>query len=188
MLNGIVALHGTGTPPVTNSYESIATVTVGAGGASTMDFTSIGSGYKHLQLRMITRNTGAFNSFDPTFLRFNSDSGNNYGVHYLVGGGASAVAGASTGIAQTWAGITNYGNTTASTYSAQIIDILDYSNTSKNKTIRILSGVDCNGSGEVWFSSGLWQSTSAITSISVIARSAGVFAQYSQAALYGIRG
>lgn len=169
------------------AYDALATVTVPSGGAATIDFAGIPTGYKHLQIRMLTRNTGAFNSFDPTYIRFNGDSGTTYASHYLVGGGSSAVAGAVTSTNQMFAGITNYGNTTANVFSTQIIDILDYGNVSKNKTIRALSGVDCNGSGEIWFSSGLWQSTSAVTSISIIARTAGVFAQYSQFALYGVR-
>lgn len=171
------------------SYDALATVTVPSGGAATIDFAGIPTGYRHLQLRMLTRNTGAFNSFDPTYIRFNGDSGTTYSAHYMAGngGGGTPGAGSATSTNQMWAGLTNYGNTTANVFSTQIIDILDYANTSKNKTIRVLSGVDCNGSGEVWYASGLWQSTSAVTSISVIARAAGVFSQYSNVALYGIK-
>ena len=41
--------------PVLNSYESIATVTVGAGGTSTITFSSIPTGYTHLQIRGIAQ-------------------------------------------------------------------------------------------------------------------------------------
>ena len=37
------------------SYESIATVTVGSGGAASVEFTSIPSTYTHLQIRAIVR-------------------------------------------------------------------------------------------------------------------------------------
>ena len=36
---------------VTNSYESIATVTVGSGGSSSLTFSSIPATYTHLQIR-----------------------------------------------------------------------------------------------------------------------------------------
>ena len=59
MLNNIVALLGNGAAAGGGtSYESIATVTVGAGGSSSISFTSIPSTYKHLQIRAITRDTG----------------------------------------------------------------------------------------------------------------------------------
>jgi hypothetical protein len=68
------------------------------------------------------------------------------------------------------------------------MDILDYANTSKNKTIRMLSGNDRNGSGDIILISGLWASTSAINQIDLRLESAANFAQYSQFALYGIKG
>ena len=55
----------------TNSYESIQTVTVGSGGQSTISFTSIPSTYKHLQIRMLARATGAST---VGLIRFNSDA------------------------------------------------------------------------------------------------------------------
>jgi hypothetical protein len=65
------------------------------------------------------------------------------------------------------------------------MDILDYANTNKFKTTRTLEGYDANGSGNVSLTSGLWQSTSAINSITITA--VGTFNQYSQFALYGVK-
>jgi len=70
-------------------------------------------------------------------------------------------------------------------FNGFVIDILDYSNTSKYKTTRELSGQDRNGSGEIALWSGNWRSTLAITSIEF---SNGTFDQYSSFALYGIKG
>ena len=67
------------------------------------------------------------------------------------------------------------------------MDIVDYSSSTKNKVARILEGFDANGSGEVYFYSNLWMSTNKITSIKVTAQGAN-FGQYTQAALYGIKG
>jgi hypothetical protein len=73
----------------------------------------------------------------------------------------------------------------ASIFGAGIVDILDYANTNKYKTLRALAGVDFNGSGRVGLTSGLWQSTSAINAITLEGSS---FVQYSSFALYGIKG
>jgi hypothetical protein len=166
------------------AYDSIATVTVGSGGSSTIDFTSIPSTYTHLQLRYITRNAAVT---DTTLIRFNSDTGSNYAFHMLRGDGSSATSIA--GISQTRSELpfTSYSGTTANVFGAGVIDILDYANTSKYKTARTLGGADLNGSGAINFVSSLWQSTSAVSSISIFA-STGSIAQYSQFALYGIKG
>ena len=72
-------------------------------------------------------------------------------------------------------------------YNGLIIDILDYKDTNKYKTLRGLGGNDANGSGYVSFNSGSWRSTSAITSIKLYPDT-GSFNTYSHFALYGIKG
>jgi len=171
-----------------NFMEPIATTLVESTSVNSITFNDIPQGYKHLQIRWTARNNAAFNSFDPSLIRFNSDASNNYTAHYLTGNGSSANAGASTSINYGWIGLTNYGNTTASVFSVGVTDILDYSNTNKFKTIRALSGADCNGSGEAFFSSSLWQSTNAISSITLYSNGNGNFVQHSRFSLYGIKG
>lgn len=167
-------------PRVTTSFESIATVTVGSGGAATATFSSIPSDYTHLQIRTFTRNTS-----DQYYIRIrvNSDSGSNYANHRLSGNGTAASAASNT--SDTYAYL--YPQTaTATTFGGGVIDILDYKNANKYKTFRALGGYDQNGDGRIELNSGLWMSTSAITSI-VLDAFAGNFAQYSSFALYGIR-
>jgi hypothetical protein len=78
----------------------------------------------------------------------------------------------------------------ASIFGSGVVDILDYKNTNKNKTIRSIGGYDINGSGSGYaytsFYSGNWRSTSAVTSIT-FTMVAGDYAQYSSFALYGIK-
>jgi len=168
-------------------FESIATVSVGSGGSTSIDFTSISSTYTHLQLRYIARVTDTPNAFDINFIRFNSDTGSNYAYHYLTGTGSAANAGAGVSQTSTWGGIWPYNGTTASAFGAGVIDILDYANTNKYKTIRVLSGSDVNGAGEMFYNSGLWMSSSAITSINIKPVGTKTYSQYSHFALYGIR-
>lgn len=187
MLNSIVGVLGNGV--VAGDYESISTVTVGAGGSASITFSSIPSTYKHLQIRGIFRPTAGTNPPYNTFINLNSDTGSNYAGHLLRGDGASATAVAATSIT---AGRLAYGlasNSLTNTFATMVIDILDYADTNKYKTMRTLGGWDANGSGWITFVSSLWQSTSAVNSISInVSESSGNLAQYSSFALYGIKG
>ena len=162
---------------VPTSFEKIATVTVGSGGASDVEFTSIGTDWIHLQIRGLLKvNSGALN---PK-LQFNNDTANNYRSHEIYGTGSSANA-QDLGLAN-YIGL-NYQTTQ---WGALIVDILDYKSTNKNKTTRQLGGADTNGGGVVSFGSGLWFKTpEAITSIKLTF--VNPLVQYSYIALYGIK-
>jgi hypothetical protein len=174
------------TAPAT-AYESIATVTVGSGGAANVEFTSIPATYTHLQIRLIGRSDRAAN-LDSLRLQANSDTASNYAEHGLYGDGASA--GAFAGTSQTYMQFYRIAgaNAGANIFGAIYIDILDYANTNKFKTARSIGGADNNGSGEIYLMSGLWRSTSAITSLKLLPGVGTNFTQYSQFALYGIKG
>lgn len=194
MLNGIVALHSAGTPAVTNSYESIATVTVGSGGSSSVGFSSIPSTYKHLQLRIFGRGNSSSADRVSITVKVNSDTGTNYANHALGGDGSSAFAAAASsqgvGVNNYMAGISAIVGSTgaANAFGASIVDILDYANTNKYKTFRSLAGQDQNStSGRIALVSGLWQNTAAITTLDLNLES-GLWGQYSVIALYGIKG
>lgn len=169
------------------AYDSIATTTVGAGGATDITFSSIPATYTHLQIRLIGRSNRAAN-LDSLRLQVNSDTASNYAEHGLYGDGASAGAFAGTSQAYIQFYRIAGANAGASTFGAIYIDILDYANTSKFKTARSIGGADNNGSGEIYLTSGLWSSTSAITSLKLYPGVGTNFTQYSHFALYGIRG
>jgi len=179
-LLGIIASQNY--PRITGSYESIATVTVGGGGSASISFTSIPATFTHLQIRAISRNTTSNNQSSK--LIFNSDSGSNYSYHRLYGTGSGTGADATANASGVLIAVeTN----TSSTFGASVIDVLDYQNTSKYKTTRSLTGWENNSDGRLFFLSGNWRSTSAITSITITPES-NSFAEYSHFALYGIKG
>jgi hypothetical protein len=184
---GILASSISGSKIATGSYESIATVTVGAGGSSSISFSSIPSTYSHLQIRGISRSTFSNAGGDYLALTFNSDTGANYAQHQIGGNGTSVGAAAYTsqnsGYIQRGTAALNLSNT----FGAFIFDVLDYTNTNKYKTVRNLGGYEDNTNGTIYLASDLWMSTSAITSLS-LAPSTGNFSQYSHFALYGIKG
>ena len=167
---------------ITNSYESIATYTVGSTAQSTITFSSIPSTYKHLQLR------ASHKSSSPVWatMNLNSDStASNYASHRLEGTDNSVIAESFTSSQQ------NKVFTTYPFFGASVIDFLNYQSTNTYKTVRGLHGWVGDGvggnNGEVNFMSLVWMNTSAINSIS-INLSGQTFQQYSHFALYGIRG
>jgi hypothetical protein len=177
MLNNIAAITNSGALPAVGDYESIATVS--PSGSSTVDFTSISSTYKHLQIRYATKGTS-----NGTGMRFraNSDTASNYYIHYLYGDG-SAPGALAQGPATS--GVVGEVTSTANVQSVGVIDILDYTSTNKNKTVRSFFGYDNNGSGTVYLNSVLWSATpAAINSISIFTSAGTLTGTFS---LYGIK-
>jgi len=164
------------------AYDSIATTTLSTATAS-ITFSSIPATYTHLQIRAIAQNSSS-NTYSN--MRFNSDTATNYNNHYLDGNSSTATAGSNVSDNKLYFGYITI-STNTNMFGVMVVDILDYANTNKYKTIRLLTGKDMNGSGVVELGSGAWRNTNAITDITIIP-SAGNFAQYSSFALYGIKG
>lgn len=166
-------------------FESISTVSVGSGGSASISFSSIPTTYKHLQIRWIAKdNRGA--TADSSLITLNSDTNNsNYHTHRFIGYSGGALS-QDFGNSREQGGVN--GTSSGSDFGAAIIDILDYANTNKYKTVRGLSGVENNSAGEVGVYSTLWMNTSAITSLTLAPANGSSFNQYSHFALYGIKG
>lgn len=171
-----------------SSFDSIATATVSSP-TGTVTFSGIPQTYTHLQLRMVSRDTGSDVNGSPIYMYFNSDtSSSNYADHTIYGDGSAV----------TVVGYQNFGgyillnrftnpSYNASIFGALVVDILDYRNTNKNKTVRSFGGYDVNGSGgRSYLTSGLWVNTSAITSLTLNYNNAAL-ATNSTYALYGIK-
>jgi hypothetical protein len=174
-------------PP--SAFDSLATVSVGTA-TNTVTFSSIPSTYTHLQIRYIARSARTTDIGATMLTRFNSDSGNNYAYHMMYGNGVTAGAynGSTTNFMRSYS-VSSSSASNTQIYGAGVIDILDYANTSKYKTLRHLGGYDRNGSGELNLASGLWQSTSAISTITLTLNEATAnYEPNSQFALYGIKG
>jgi hypothetical protein len=166
-----------------SGFDSIATYTVAASETS-ISFTSIASTYKSLQIRYLAKRNDALNT-STCAVQFNSDTAANY-VHHELNGNGTAVAASNNTARTNIASQYVTGTTPTNTMGVGIIDILDYTSTTKNKTVRSFSGGDVNGTGGiVVLGSGLWLSTSAITSITLLVGSNWV--NGSTFSLYGIR-
>ena len=176
----------------TTAYESIATTTLGSS-ASSVTFSSIPATFTHLQLRVLGRTDRAGSAYDAFLIKVNNDAtAANYTYHYIEGQGATPTAGQENG---TYGGAVVYRlpgtSATASIFGATITDILDYRNTNKYTTLRSLGGFDNNSAspaGDIYYGSNLWLNTDAITSLVIVPRTGTNFVQYTQFALYGIKG
>jgi len=188
---GILSAAGAGVVP--GDYELISTTILGSTTPTvTFSTSTLGTDYKHLQIRAVVQQhiniSGTYGG--SVILRMNSDTGNNYAYHYLRGDGSNA---ASANVSSTDRIAINripYANPRNDKYGALVLDVLDFASTTKTKTSRILAGVPFAGADASWITltSGLWNSTAAITSISLTVGAYDGFYAGSRFSLYGIRG
>ena len=174
----------------TGAYDALATVNLSANTTS-VTFSGIPTGYKHLQLRLFARTDRASN-LDGVKINFNGDTAANYSFHLVYGEGASAGAGAISGASGTYGFLGNIAGASQTTgvFGTAVVDILEYGNTNTYKTVRSLCGDDNNSGvnyGFISLSSSNWRSTSAVTSITLDQESGSNFVQYSSFALYGVK-
>ena len=188
MLNTVLGSFSSGVAAATASYESIASAT-GTGSSATITFSAIPATYTHLQVRYNARDAAALNA-EVVVLRFNGVTGTSYASHALQGNGSTATTvqtASANGINRNFQIAS--ANATANIMGVGIIDILDYASTTKTKTIKAIAGVDLNSAttdAQIRLSSGLFNSTNAITSISFVAPAN--FTTSTTFALYGIKG
>jgi hypothetical protein len=165
------------------TFVKIATVTVGAGGAANMEFTSIPSTYTDLVLKLSGRDgaSAVFHNIQTTF----NNSATSYSSRDVYGNGSAtgSEVGATTWLQGMYA---NGATATASTFSNSEMYIPNYAG-STNKSVSIDAVVENNATSALdilW--AGLWSNTAAITSIKLTPADSASFVQYSTATLYGI--
>ena len=173
--------------PGVDEMDLIERVVVGSGGISAIEFINIPQTYQHLQIRAVSRlGAGSDTGVANHKFRLNDISTSTYAWHQLYGNGSSALANGGAnqnGIESVFRSM-GY-NTAANIFAPNILNILDYTNTSKNTVVTSTNGGDLNGSGILLLSSGLFVNTSAITKISITHPS--IVGQYSTISLYGVK-
>ena len=166
-----------------SDIDLISTQIIGSA-VTSLTFSSIPAGYKHLQIRVVSNVQN-----DLTF-RFNGDSGGNYSYHYNYANlsGNNFATGAA---ANATYGYMGYVNSSSSTVQASfIMDIVDAFSTSKFKTARTLSSTvpDTANARFIMLNSSMWRSTAAINSINIFTSPTSNLNSGSRFSLYGIRG
>lgn len=165
------------------TFIKIATVELGAGGASTIDFTSISATWTDLVIKISAR-TNRTLEVDGIKLSFNSDTNAaNYSGKRLYGTGTS------TGTDSVWYAMPfmSAANATSSCFSNTEIVIPNYAGSTQKRWS--IDGVGENNGTTTYLGlgTGLWTGTAAITSVSIIPEVGTTILQYSSATLYGIK-
>lgn len=162
--------------PAGNTYEAIATTTLGSA-ASSVTFSSISGTYTDLVV-VVNGLTASSNAVGIE-MTFNGTGSSNRSYTRLQGDGTSATS------------FRNFPNDPAigvignSEGANIIVNIMNYANTTTNKTILSRYNSLDSGDGRVGAYVSMWASTSAITSIT-IAPNAINWASGSTFSLYGI--
>lgn len=162
----------------------VSTVTVGAGGAASIDFTGIAGTATDLLLVISGRSQNSVVP-DSIYATVNGNS-SGYANRYLSGNGSVT----NSGTYGTSGLILNGGlagnSTTSNTFSNASIYIPNYSG-STAKSFSLDAVIENNATeGRLNIQAGSWSGTSAITSIQLYCGGGGNIAQYSTASLYTI--
>jgi hypothetical protein len=169
------------------TMTKLSTVTVGAGGSATINFTNIPQTYTDLKL-VISARTNVDNWNDNSIVRFNSDSGNSYS-NRRVNASGSTVESSSNTLQDGFYYLNFNGSTaTSNTFCNNEMYIPNYTS-GNQKSFSIERVVENNVSAEnlVSLIAGIWTGTAAITSISIAPYYGTLFSQHSTATLYGIK-
>jgi hypothetical protein len=182
---------GSASTVVINSFESIASTSL-TSATSSIVFSSIPTNFTHLQIRGIVRLTAATNQKTPAIRMNGASALGSYRTHTLISK-ASTPSSYETGpttMLEFYEGPA--GSQASGVFGAVIIDILDYRNTNKNKVAKITYGMDnanANGSNTISVFTGVYNSTSAITEVSLIEQGGtDNYAVGTTWSLYGIKG
>lgn len=162
--------------------EPIASILVGSGGQATISFTNIPQGYKHLQIRGIAKTAQYGTSDHYGIVKFN-DTDLTY-IHIMSGSGSAVTAENASGVGRQMlipmSEITPFG--------VFVMDILDYANTTKNKTVKTFAGYEKNGGGNIGMYSGFLANTAPIKSLTFYTNGNNGYKENTRFSLYGIRG
>jgi len=169
-----------GTYAAANTYVPIFTNTLVSAQASVI-FSSIPSTYTDLVL--VINCAGSTTAVDALLRVGNGsvDTGSNYTATYLYGNGTAA--GSYRFTSNTYLYLASYAATTTTFESVFITHLMNYANTTTNKSVLVRANTT---SRDAEVGAGLWRSTSAIDTISVI-RGSGNFVTGSTFSLYGIK-
>ena len=170
------------------TYQKIASVTVGSGGASNIDFTNIPATYNDLSIVYSLRGANA-NTMSYVNINLNNST-SGYSNRSIFGTSTVMYTYTYNTLQYLWGGIHQGGSTTSNTFGNGQIYIPQYASTSTAKSLIIDQVSENNAtSADAAFAlinGGLWNNTAAITSVK-LTNELGNWVQHSTATLYGIK-
>jgi hypothetical protein len=174
-----------------NTFELIASSTVGAGGAANITFSTIPATFTDLVVKWSLRSTSTSGNLEYVQLRFNGSSAANYTSRSVYGAGSTVASGTRSAQTELWTGVNSFtannANDTASTFSNAEIVIPNYAgSTQKSVSVDAVAENNSATTNQLGLTAGIWTLTSAITSIALFPLS-GNWVQHSTAYLYGVK-
>jgi len=171
-----------------SAYDLLETTTL-ATSASSVTFSGLGSysDYAHLQIRGVFKlAVGTLGAFD-LYTTLNNDTSGVYATHRLFGNGTAVTSNSSTGLSNfTFTDVVPRASASEG-FGVGIMDILDFSSTNKQTTIRFLAGAVTSEEKTVGLFSGLYNSTSAVTQASLFIPGSNLETG-SRFSIYGLKG
>ena len=178
--------------PFTSAMELLDTQVLSSSAANiTFDnLDTLAAGYKHLQIRVLSRDTRAISGTNNVLMTFNGDTTSAYRqLHVLKGDGSNVSSYAEPQSSSIIPFASPSANDTANAFTAAVIDLLDAFNSNKYTTSRTLRGTNVAAAyaTQVALASGLWMNTQELTEIRLEPISAN-FAIGSRFSIYGVKG
>jgi hypothetical protein len=169
-----------------NTFELIASATVGSGGQADITFNTIQANWTDLCIKVSGRTNFATNSVAYAAITQINGSSSGLSVRYLLGDGSGTPASGTDSTNGVYGAISTNGNT-ASTFGSCEFYIPNYAG-STQKSISVDAVSENNATfAEAWLGAGLWTGTSAITSIKLTPLQGTLFQQYTTAYIYGVK-
>lgn len=161
------------------AVTKIATVTVGSGGAASIDFTSIAASYTDLYLVYSLRTAGTNGGLRVKVNGATTD----LTTRLIYGTGASATGATDT----TYIGTSNNSSQTSNTFSNGTLYMAGYAAAyAKPFAVEVVDENNAVTPVNQWATGGRFNSSTAITSLTLYNDAATNFVEYSSATLYGI--
>lgn len=171
-----------------NTYIAIATITVGSGGQTELDFNNIPQTYTDLVVKIASRSDGGAGTQDRIGLKINNAGFGNWSLKWLGYSNGSVLAATEGAFGSNQLAYTTSTSVTAGAFANTEVYIVNYANTTKTKTISVDGVAENNSSTTFWgLNAPRWQVTDAITRLTFVLASGAKFEQYSTATLYGIK-
>lgn len=174
------------------AYDALASITVAAGGTSSVTFDGIPDGYEHLQLRYSATTNRTTYAHDGVLVTFNRDTAARYSYHILRGRGVGTPDSSGGPNEPNMYFDWGFGTTVTNYPTVAIFDITDYASRDKRKTLRGTYGLDTNGlvagyRGVITSASGAYYSPNSVSSITLTSANGFNIAENSTFALYGVK-
>ncbi len=184
---GVLAVAGAGGGVAASAYDLISTTVLSTAATVTFsDLLTAAADYKHLQIRaLVQTNTSNTGNLNLTF-RFNADTSSSYYNKRLNGNGSTVISEATVGGSGAFDlnDATPGFGTSTSIFGAVILDIYDFSDTSKKTTIRAFCGSYNGIEQDVSLQSGFYNKTNAIDVIGFT----NTLSANTRISIYGIKG